>query len=345
MNEQEKLPERKHPEVNEVNLSEIFGFVKKYALRIIIAGFLFGVAGYGLSFLLPVTYVSSATLIPESGGSASGMGSLSGLARLSGLGRNESGGAIQPELYPAILQTIPFALHLLKQPIVDENNKQYKSVEAFLHRDDEPAVVVAPPKKTVQLSKEILSLSKSEDINTQMALGLVFAIHDPKTGNISISSETSDPVVSAQMVEIASNYLVDYVTKYRAEKSQREVAFLKEGAAQAKKREESAEYALQSYRDRNRNPFLNVARIEETRLQADYMLAQSLYSDIVRKYEEAKIKVKEDQPVIKVLEPAKVPLVKSKPKRSVVALGFAVFGAFMFLVYVIFFREKYHKLL
>jgi LPS O-antigen subunit length determinant protein (WzzB/FepE family) len=332
---------RKQAEIHEISLAEIFAFVKRHLAKAILTGAFFGVFGYAISFLLPVSYVSQSILLPESANSASGMGSLSSLARLGGLTRNESIGALQPDLYPTILQTIPFSLYLLKQPVVDKDNRSYKSVEAFLHRNDDPEESERYTNNTKQkLSKDILSLSKGEDLDTKYALRLISTLYDIKTGLITISSESPDPVVSAQLVQLASNYLIEYVSEYRTQKTKTEVQFLGERVSEAKKRQQSAELALQSYKDRNRNPFLNVARIEEQRLQADFLLSQSLFSDIVRKYEEARIKVKEEQPIIKILEPAKVPLVKSKPNRLVMALVSA-FSGLVLSVLFFFVKSKY----
>jgi uncharacterized protein involved in exopolysaccharide biosynthesis len=336
MAEQANLSANPVPEVSEISLETIFQFIRKYIILFLLSGLAFGILGYALSFLFPISYIASTVLLPESATSASGMGSLSGLARLSGLTKNEGGGAIQPDLYPAILETIPFGLHLLEQPVVDENNRSYNSVEDFLNRDNDK---ISDPKSQTnvkhKISTEILSLTKDEDISTRKALTLVTSAYDIKSGVVTITSETSDPVVTAQIVEIASKYLIQYVTEYRTQRAVREVEFLEQRVKEAKARQQNSEFSLQSYRDRNRNSFLNVARIEEQRLQADFLLAQSLYSDIVRKYEEARIKVKEEQPVIKVLEPASVPLKRSKPKRLIIALIFSTIGSLATFLYVI----------
>lgn len=335
-------PLEKSSTIPEIGMSDIVQFVNKYAYKTIFAGFIFGVIGYALSFLLPVVYSSYSTLLPESGTSSNGMGSLSGLARLSGLTKNESGGALQPELYPAILQTFPFSLYMLQQPVIDENSKAYKSVQDYLHRNDtdDSSSKEIPSTVNKKISKEIILLSKNQEKNAKQIQDIITSIYDLKTEIITISAETEDPVVSAQLVQAASQYLIQYVSDYRTEKTTREVQFLGQRVAEAKKRLQNAEFALQSYRDSNRGAFLNVARIEEQRLQSEYVLAQSLYSDIVRRWEEAKIKVKEQQPVIKILEPAKVANTRIKPKRLIVALVFAFIGGLFYFSYSFFSKNS-----
>lgn len=352
MSEYQISNENQIPKVNEIQLSDILNFIKKYAVQVMLTGFLCGVLGYGLSFLIPKTYKSSAVLLPESGSSANGMGSLSGLARLSGISKNEGGGALQPELYPAVLQTVPFALYILNQGVTDEHNQSYKSLENFLSQKANTGFLskqVRSSATAIEKSKqnfksgEIISLSKTEDRRTKQVLALVTTVYDIKTGTISVEAEMPDPLVAAQTVNTATKYLIQYVSDYRTEKIVQEVQFLEERVIEAKKREQTAEYALQNYRDRNRSAFLNVARIEEQRLQADYVLSQALYSDLVRKWEDAKIKVKQEQPVIKILEPAKVPNDKSKPRRLIIAILFSFIATVFAVAYVVITKEKWIK--
>jgi uncharacterized protein involved in exopolysaccharide biosynthesis len=101
---------------------------------------------------------------------------------------------------------------------------------------------------------------------------------------------------------------------------------------QARERYQAAEFALSSYRDRNRSLFLNTAKIEEQRIQADYMLAQDVYNTLSKQYETAKIKVAESTPIFKVLEPARVPLKKSGPQRSIMILAGSIIGVFTVII-------------
>ena len=155
----------------------------------------------------------------------------------------------------------------------------------------------------------------------------VFAEIDKKTGVLTIDAKMPDPVVAATIVQLALDYLTKYISNYRTGKSRQQVMFLTQQVTNARRRYEAAEYTVSAYRDRNRSIFLNTAKIEEQRLQADYLLAQTVYNDLSKQLEQARIKVQEEAPVFQVLEPARVPLQKSEPKRTITAIGFAVFGA------------------
>ena len=329
---------KKTPQVAEIDISVLIEFVKTYFIRIVIIGIISGIAGYGASFLMTKTYTASTVILPESNASSGAFGSLSSLARLGGLSSNSSNNELSPELYPTILTTIPFALYMLEQPIMDITNKNYLNLQAYLNRMPKKVSSDAPDSRynLKNTNADIITLTRQQEDDTKQVLESISSSFDFKSNTISISGETDDPFVTAQIVNYATNYLIKYITDYRTSKSLQEVNFLEEQSHSAKNREHKAEYALQSYRDRNRGSYLNVARIEEQRLQSEYTLAQSIYNDIVRKWEEAKIKVKEDHPVIKILKPVQVSFKTSKPRRLIIALATSTFALFIYFSIIFF---------
>lgn len=328
---------------SEIRFADILLFVGRYIKMLILVVIVSVIAGVLYSFTLRKKFEAKVTLLPEYGTSRRGSFSLLN-AGLNGDGAEK----LQPELYPTIMQSSPFGEYLLKQPVTDQDGKAYKSLLDFLKAQNKPGLLSglfpssskAPAKETKLKQDGILSYSLQEQSQISTAIGLLSADVDPKTGVIDIRAETVDPFVSAIVVEAAQKYLVDYVEDYRSSKASQRVSVLNDRVKEAKTRLRSAEYALQSYRDQNRNIFSNTAKIEEQRLQAEYVLSESLYSDLVRRYEQAKVSVKEERPVFKVLEPVKVPLFKSSPKRLRVGLIFGFLGGFFTVLYILLFREK-----
>lgn len=328
---------------SEIRFADIILFVGKYIKLLILAVIVSVVAGVAYSFTLRKKYEARVSLLPEYGTSKRGSFSLLS-AGLNGDGAEK----LQPDLYPTIMQSSPFGEYLLKQAVVDQDNKPYKTLMDFLKAQAKPGLFSglfsSAPKaapKEVKLKRDgILSYSLSEQGNIAGAISLLSAEVDAKSGVIQISAETVDPFVSAILVEAAQKYLVDYVEDYRSSKASQREGLLADRVKEAKARLRTAEYALQSYRDQNRNIFSNTAKIEEQRLQAEYVLSESLYSDLVRRYEQAKVSVKEERPVFKVLEPVKVPLVKSSPKRLRIGLIWGFLGGFFALLYILLIKEK-----
>lgn len=338
----------------EIRLSDILQFLKSNR-RLFFIGVLLGIAAGGIySISKPNVYTAQATVMPEfQAGGAGAFGDLSSLIGLAGISVDKSStqDAIRPDLYPNVLQSIPFALHLLKQPVYSQKLQVTLSLQAFIERMNEGSIFNIITSKTdkdkaekldpkgfsqaIQITKEQQDLIKLVQTSTG-------AVYDKKTGILTISATEQDPVVAATIARLSLEYLTNYIITYRTEKARNQVIFLEQRVKEAQSRYQSAEYALANYRDRNRNLLLQTAKIDEQRLQANYLLEQSVFSELSKQLEQAKIKVQEQTPVFKILEPPTIPLVKSGPKRTLTALGFGVAGAFICLLIAIarFFRLK-----
>ena len=87
-------------------------------LKFVAAGIVLGVA---VALLSPKEYQSEATLMPEMQSSQSGASSLlqqyGGLLGMGGSAEIGSDGLIPPQLYPQIVQSLPFQIELLNQEV------------------------------------------------------------------------------------------------------------------------------------------------------------------------------------------------------------------------------------
>lgn len=334
-----------HEDVIEIRLSDVVAFLKKSRRAMLIGALLGGLLGGIYAFSKPNEYSSQITVLPEIQAKGStNLGNLGSLAGLAGIdiGSMSSGtDAIRPELYPNVLQSVPFALTLFKRPVYVKEYKRRQSLETYLTEkttsrlsdffssggtDRMDEVMPGDTSSALRMTKDQETLAKTLHER-------VTATYEKKSGVLTITTIMPDPVVAADVVRYSLVYLTDYITTYRTEKARREVDFLSRQVASAKQRYQAAEYALSAYRDQNRSVFLNTAKIEEQRIQAEFLLAQDLYNTLSKQSEMAKIKVQEDTPVFKVLEPARIPLKKSGPKRSAFVLIAGVLGATITLVY------------
>ncbi|SOD95117.1 GumC domain-containing protein [Spirosoma fluviale] len=323
----------------EIRLSDIVQFLKSSRKSAFIGGGILLIIGVLYAFSKSNQYSAAVTVMPEIQSKTGGLGGLSSLAGLAGIdiGSGSMGGsvdAIRPDVYPNVLQSVPFALHLLRQPVYSQLLKKETSLQTFFEEQekqswlgrsseegDEKNIILDPNNRS-----NTLQITKKQEELTQYIHEAVSATFDKKTAIITVSATLPDPVVAATVARLSLEYLKNYIVSYRTEKARNQVQFLTNQVNEAKSRYQRAEYALSSYRDRNRNIFLETAKIEEQRIQAEFLLTQSVYTDLSKQLEQAKIKVAEESPVFKVLEPARIPLKKSGPKRTVIILGFAIIG-------------------
>lgn len=333
------------PDEIEIRLSDIVQFFGQNRWRILVGALMGLIIGGLYAFSKPNMYTAQVTVMPEvQSKSASSLGNLGSLAGLAGISLDNLGGqdAIRPDLYPNILQSVPFALDLLKQPVYSPALKARMTLQEFMNRTGETNFlrrivrIFAGGSGNIQEESldprnfsQAIQVTKEQDELIKSIQESASAIHDKKTGIITITATEPDPVVAATVARLSLEYLTNYITTYRTEKARKQVAFLMQQVREAKNKYQTAEYALSNYRDRNRSLYLNTAKIDEQRLQADYLLAQSVYNELSKQLEQAKIKVQEETPVFKTLEPPTVPLRKSGPKRTLILLGFAVAGAFL----------------
>jgi uncharacterized protein involved in exopolysaccharide biosynthesis len=319
----------------EIRTSDIIDFFKKNYQFVLFSGLVGLIIGAVYAFSKPNIYTTQISVMPEiqSKGS-SNLGGLGSLAGLAGINIDNVGGqdVIRPDLYPNILQSVPFALYLSKQLIYSKNlNKKlllheyisetngWKLEDHFQNSElDDKAYFKLPNQKS------LIQLTKREDNIIKNIQSSVMSVFEKKSGILTISTTEYEPNIAAIVAQYSLNYLTNYIIDYRTEKARRQVNFLRKQVTEAQRRYQFTEYAISKYRDNNRATYLNTAKIEEQRLQADYLLAQSVYNELSKQLEQAKIKVQEETPVFKVLEPATVPLQKSGPKRVIIIIIFMV---------------------
>lgn len=337
-------PAAEDDNVPEIALTDIISFYKRSRRTMLLAAIVGAVLGAIYAFSKPNVYTAQVTVMPEiQTKGVSGLGSLGSLAGLAGVNLDNLSGqdAIRPDLYPTVLQSVPFALDILKRPVYSQKLKAETSLQKFLeYTSDESYFGLFSSYKNADSEERsdpknfsrALQVTKEQDELIKNVYTSVTTTYDKKTGIVTIVAVEPDPVVAATVARLSLEYLTDYIISYRTEKSRKQVTFLVHQVAEAQSRYKSTEYALSAYRDRNRSLFTNTARIDEQRLQADYLLAQSVYTDLSKQMEQAKIKVQEETPVFKTLEPPTVPIRKSGPKRTLIIVGFAIAGSLIGLL-------------
>jgi uncharacterized protein involved in exopolysaccharide biosynthesis len=319
----------------EINVADIIAFVKNNIRKILLAGVIGAILAALYSYTLPKEYKAQSQLLPEiqgGGGAAGGLSALAGLAGIS-MGSTTTE-AVRPDLYPNIMQTIPFALDLMKDKVYIAELRKEMTIEDFLIQSNKSwfASVFDNNNKTEELkldpknTSKALQITKQQESLAKTLLARITTVFDRKSGVVTVSTEMPDPVVAAATANLSIDYLKKYVVDYRTGKARKQFEFLKDRVTESKQRLQSAEYTLAGFKDRNRYIEAKTAIVSEQRLTAEYMLAEGVYKGLVQQYEQAKVKIQEETPVFKVLQPAQIPLARSSPNRKIITLVGAVLG-------------------
>jgi len=346
-----------------INFGEIYGALKKYKILIAVMAFLFALLGAVYSLTLNSEYEATVRLVSETpeGGKSSGAGGLGGLSSLANLAGINLGGmtgtdAIQPAMYPNIVQSIPFLQELINAKIYNPKIKKWQLIKAYLQEKTANAPIQLFSKEedpSEQFDKDlknvVIPLNNGEKLDfiniDKKEAGLLIKLKayieveiDKKTSLIIIRCTLPDPIIAANLASLVQVQLTRYIIHYRTEKVKKELAFLTLRQDEARKRYDQALFTYSNYKDQNRNKFLNVAKTQEKKLQYEVDLAFNLYSSLTSQLSESQIRVQKETPIFKVLEPAQVPLSRSSPKRSLITIGAMFIGLFVSLL-VVFFKS------
>lgn len=333
--------EKSGEEIDLIELAKTLWGNRTTLLKFIAVAFVVGIV---VVLLSPKEYKAYATLMPEystegGGGASSFLKQYGGLIGLSGGSYNSNSNAIRVDLYPEIVKSLTFQKKLADQEFYYVEYDTSGSLETYFNEIKEPgfgelilgytiglpgkiigAIFSSDESKTSVTNKEetlILNLSRKEiEFIGQLRSRTAVSLND-ESGIISVSARMPNPELAAEVAQFTIEELTSYLTEYRIEKVQRDLGFIKEQLDKAERRFTSAHLALAEFVDSNQGSLSARARIEEQNLNSEYNLASNLYNSLTQQYEEAQIKVQEETPMFKVLQPVQVPVNDEQSGASV----------------------------
>ena len=308
--------------------------------------------GVGLFVALtsPAEYTSTVVVKPTLSDSKSKIsGSLGGLAAMAGinLGGGSSAAEIHPTLYPKIVESYSFQKELMQSSIYVEKLNSAVSFEKYYTEIHNPSVLNFVKKYTLELPRLILKSLKRKKETPSSDENIFHTISetdkemmkllqeqlrvnvDEKQGFVSISASMPEGLQAAQMVLSAQNILQRKVIDHKLKKAEEDLGFIEERYNEKKKAFEQAQGNLAKYRDANKNVNTATAKTEAERLESEYQLAFSVYSELAKQVETQKIQVKENTPVFAVLQDAVVPLEKSNTSKIMTLAIWSFLGLFL----------------
>jgi uncharacterized protein involved in exopolysaccharide biosynthesis len=314
--------------------------------RIILISAIFcGFVGAVLSFLTPTTYIASTTFLPQTSQSGGGEGSLGGLAAIAGINIGSGAmlsGEISPSLYSMVLESSPFKKRILDSKIWVKND----SISYRDYLSNQPISSLSIIQKyTTNLPGTILSaLSKPSDYgenlndstglielddreyNLQSSLsGKIIINHNKKEGFVGISVEEADPIIAAQVTNITKSILQKWIIEHKIKNTKAQYDFIEKQFEAKQKEFFSIQEQLANYTDRNQNVLAASYLTRLDRLQAEFDLVNTVYSELAKQKEQAAIQLSKDTPTFSVLNPVSVPREKAGMRKSLfVLIGFSI---------------------
>lgn len=344
-------------EIDLVELAKVIWSRRAFILKVTLVFILLGLI---VAFTSKVEYAASCKLLPEGHQSMNGnLGGLSGLAGLAGFnvtGLNTNG-ILSPEIYPEIVNSIPFIDKLINTPIYFEKEDTTLSSFVYFKEVDDLTLfgyisgyTIGLPNKFKKLfidseeteleNYDLIRYSKEDWELIEMYRERLSISVDSDAGTIKITAEMPDPIAAAKVTEVLVQELTRRVINYKIEKSQKELDFINERFQEATREYESIQQRVARFADSNRNITNSIFQTEYERLQNELNVSFEVYKGLAVQLEQAKIKVKENTPIFTVLEPVKVPVDKSSPRRLLILVLTGLVGGIFGVILVIFKNQQ-----
>ena len=338
------------PEEQEIDLIELIQrmWLNRWLIIKVTAAFM--VVGVLVALFSAKVYTASCDVVPQSSKSGASS-SMSSLAALAGINLNQMQNAetLSPNVYENILGSTTFCKELMQTKLdfeeighpvsffdyytSEEYNKKGVGTYIMEYTIGLPFTILnairgEQPELDYSAVGEntIETISKDEYEAMKILSECIGITLDEKKGYVTISANMPEAVAAAQMAQATFTLLERYITEFKIEKVKSNLDFVQERYDEAKRSFEDVQARRAKLRDANMNTSRYTARTELERLDAEYTLAQGVYTSLAQQVEQAKISVKETTPVLTVIKPVTVPYKKSKPQRVMILFAFTFLG-------------------
>ncbi len=301
----------------------------------------FAILGVFVALFTPEEYTASCVVVPETKGGAFSSSSLGGLAAMAGinLGASSGGEMLSPLMYDKLMKNINLRKDLMQTPINWEGyDKPITILDYYTNPEYAKTSVLGTVKKyTIGLPFTILAAirgeKKKEEVDmpaegprisayTQDELycirafaGQFSVMADKKNGDVTISARMSEPLAAAQVVDAVKNLLQKYVIELKLQKAEVNYEYIKQRYDEAKVVFEHKQKEYAQFQDANKVLSTALSKAKEEQMRSEFGVARDLFNQLTTQLVQAEMKIKEDIPILTVVEPVQVPLERSKPQR------------------------------
>lgn len=330
MNEQEN-PEQQEELSSEERFKQTIDKLRPYILNLRAARWkLLTVNGIvlilTLAYLLFLTkpyYTSTVTILPDYGGKESSLNQLSSLASLAGV---SVGTGSPTEIYQNLINSESVLSSVIYSKY--KTDKFPDSVNLITYFDIKPDESLTP-----ELQKRKMFLTEFQSLVQEKLSTDV----DKLTKVLTVTAIMPEAQLSAEVANKVVKSLDDYIRTKRKSYSSEQRQYIEKRLAQVKDSLTNNENKLKVFKENNRLINQSPALIlEQERLTRQVQILNTVYLELSKQLELAKIDEVKDTPVINIKEFAKDPMFKSGPKRLNALVIIMFFSLLLTVGYFIF---------
>ncbi len=311
---------------------------KSFIIKVICV---FAVLGIFVAIFSPKEYTASCVVVPQTKGGAFSSSSLGGLAAMAGinLGATTGGEMLSPLMYDKLLKNINLRKELMQTPINWEGYAEPVTILDYYTNPEyaKTSVLGTIKKYTIGLPFVILKAIKGNDDTSEVTASApgsnlsaytkeelrcikAFAPHfslmaDKKNGDVTISARMPEALAAAQVAEAVKDLLQKYVIELKLQKAELNFEYIKQRYDEAKVVFEQKQEEYAKFQDANKVLSTALSKAKEEQMRSEFNVARDLFNQLTTQLVQAEMKIKEDIPILTVVEPVQVPLEKSKPQR------------------------------
>lgn len=329
-----------------LKFKEAVRFLWSKKILILVVGLTGGCLGLAYSVLKPVKYKSHLTFIVESTSKSGGLGALSGLASsfgLGGLGGN--GGLFENQINlmnylqsKTILEDVllsemehsgkTFAQHFIECYKWKENFASTPSLSKIKFALNEDRTSFSIPKDSILHSicnyfeeNELVSVSKPDEEGSIIAI------------NVQSKSDSLSKYLPERLLEVVSEKYTEMKTRV----SQQNVDLLQFQTDSVRRVLNASLISSASSADQvyGLNPAMAVKRVPVARDQIDVQASTILLGELIKNLELAKMTLKDQTPVIEVIDSSRFPLEEDKPGKLTSIVLFGILFGFLICGYLL----------
>jgi hypothetical protein len=331
-----------------ITIRSEFNYLISKALLIGAVGLLCALAGLAYAYFKKPVYTAASTFVLQEGGSGGGLSQYAGLASLAGIdiGGNGAGGIFEGDnilmLYKSRLMIEKTLLSWVtidgkKQQLIDRYIASNDLLEKWKEKDGISSISFSGDPKKFTRKQDSLITDIADDFNKEL---LNVAKPDKKLTIIKVEVTSKDELFSKAFNTTLVETVNNFYTQTKTKKSAQNVAVLQRQADSVKNVLGYAISGVASAIDAapNANPALSSLRVPSQKRQIDVQASSAIYGEIVKNLEISKISLRQETPLIQVIDEPVLPLTKTKVgKIKAIILG-GLLGIFLMSAGIVFKR-------
>ena len=310
-------------------IKEITKYLKSKWIIILSFSFLGALLGLGYSILKKPTYTAVCTFVLEDAKSGGGLGQYTGLASLAGINLGGSSGGIFEgdniiELYKsrAMIEKALLAQDINNrnnEPLINAFIKAYNLKNKWINDDLGENVNFNINQKSFTRVQDSL-ITDIVDVFNKKLLNVIKP--DKKLNIIKVEVESKDEYFSKNFTEKLVQVVNEFYTQTKTKKTFQNVQILQHQADSVKESLNASLFGVASAIEAspNANPQLVSLKVLSQKKQIDVQAATAIYSEIVKNLEITKISLREEKPLIQIIDEPVLPLPSSKVKKYIATL-------------------------